>query len=342
MLVLSIHVDGDTCRFAQVEVSDEGRPFWQLTQGNFVAYSRHIRSLAETIEAYLSPCAKQLPVRVVISVQGVVFNNACLEHRRLHWPVDGDALAQSLKMPVLVLNDCVAFGEGLQPRAAIGKELVPFYGSQQHTQRDGNRLAITAGGGLGEAALLPVPNGYRVVPTSGGKRDFAPRGHLQDKLLRYLREADLPFADGRVCCDDILTTEGLTRIYSFLLEVISTMENPAVSDELAGKEPTAEFIISHVMASDTCRAAVQMWLEIFGQEVGNAALTFLPTGGIVLGGELSARLGNEWLCDRSGYFLHGFTRKGDDTGRMTKFTIAVDPDPVQTIHFGAAYAASRM
>ena len=75
-----------------------------------------------------------------------------------------------------------------------------------------NIAVLAPGTGLGEAFLTREGKGYRAHASEGGHADFGPRDAMEDRLVRFVRKRF-----GRVDRDRLLSGEGLTHLYDFLI-----------------------------------------------------------------------------------------------------------------------------
>ena len=79
-----------------------------------------------------------------------------------------------------------------------------------------------------------------------------------------------------------------------------------------------------------------MFVDIYGAQAGNLALTVMATGGVYLGGGIATKI-LPILAD--GRFLHAFTDKSPFTSLMREIPVHVILDPQTALH-GAAHAAA--
>ena len=93
---------------------------------------------------------------------------------------------------------------------------------------------IAAGTGLGEAMIVREGERRVVIATEGGHTDFAPRGDLEEDLLRYLRKEF-----GRVSVERILAGPGFFNLYRFLRDTGWAKESPEVADKVRSGDPAA-------------------------------------------------------------------------------------------------------
>ena len=122
-----------------------------------------------------------------------------------------------------------------------------------------------------------------VIATEGGHTDFAPRGDLEEDLLRYLRKEF-----GRVSAERILAGPGFFNLYRFLRDTGWAKESSEVADKVRGGDPAA-VITSHAASEGDplCVKVVEMFVSIYGAEAGNLALKTLAVGGVVVAGGIA-------------------------------------------------------
>ncbi len=258
----------------------------------------------------------------------------------LPWSVDAARLAGALGLPAVgLINDLEANAwavERLEPRDL---------GLLKHgvAAPAGNVAVISAGTGLGEAALLRASGTTLSLATEGGHADFAPRADLEIDLLRHLR-AEL----GRVSYERILSGGGLFNLYRFLRDRGRSEEPAWLAAELQSEDPAA--VVSRAALagrSSLCEEALEVFLGVYGAEAGNLALRTMATGGVYLGGGIAPKIfgGLEGADPALALRLTGsFCRAFVDKGRLAPLLEAI---PVHIILndraalLGAAHVASR-
>jgi glucokinase len=149
---------------------------------------------------------------------------------------------------------------------------------------------VSAGTGLGEAALWWDGTRHHPAATEGGSAAFGPTSELQAELHRFLAAER-----GRVNWGHLLSGPGLGRIYRFLGGV-GEAPDPATIAAEAEAEP-----------GSAARAAVDLFVSIYGARAGDVALSMGATGGIYLGGGIAPKLLPRL---RNGAFMHAFFAKG--------------------------------
>ena len=94
---------------------------------------------------------------------------------------------------------------------------------------------------------------------------------------------------GRATRERILSGSGLELVYEFLAADGAARPNRAVTAELAAADDRAAVISRHGLArrDPLCRAALDLWVSIYGSEAGNAALQYRATGGVYVAGGIA-------------------------------------------------------
>ncbi|HZO28630.1 MAG TPA: glucokinase [Chloroflexota bacterium] len=204
----------------------------------------------------------------------------------LPWVIEESALQAALGLEcVRVLNDVEAMATAV-PHLRPG-ELC--------TVRDGEPLpggaiaVIAPGTGLGEAFLMWDGLRYRAYPSEGSHVDFAATTPQQAELLRRLQARW-----GRVSYERVCAGRSIPDLYDFLMDVGQMQESPAVRAELAVARDRTPTIMAAGVARPApdplCRAALDLFMSIFGAAAGNLVLSVLATGGLYIGGGIPQRL----------------------------------------------------
>jgi glucokinase len=261
--------------------------------------SRDAPSLEAVVGEFLATSGASRPRRAVLGIAGPVVNNRC-EATNLPWVVSGDEMSAALGgAEVLLVNDLEAAGWGV---ASLGAGDLEFL--QRGERVAGNRALIAAGTGLGESILFWDGARHRPVASEGGHADFAPTDALEDELLVWLRARH-----GHVSAERVLTGAGLADLYRFLGATGRGDEPPGMAERFAAADDAAAFV-TEAARDGTCeraRLAVEKFVEIFGAEAGNLALTAMAIGGVFVGGGIAPRLLEMF---RDGRFVRAFNAKG--------------------------------
>ena len=223
-----------------------------------------------------------------------------LDHGKIHltnlsWQIDPEKIQQSFPIKHLFLiNDLKANAAGIDllnetELTVLQKPTIPL---------KGNRALVSAGTGLGIAALYLDPPHYHPFATEGGHADFAPRNDKEIALLRYLSKSF-----GHVSIERVLSGPGLVNITRFLNDIHKRALPKQDSLLTAASISKCAFEKS----DSICIEALEMFVQIYGAVCGNCALSYLSYGGLYLGGGIAPKI-IEML--KSPLFLDAFLEKG--------------------------------
>lgn len=167
----------------------------------------------------------------------------------------------------------------------------------------GNAGIISAGTGLGEAGLFWDGNRHLPIASEGGHSDFAPRTDLDIQLLNYLRKRF-----GQPDWETVLSGPGLFHIYEFLRDTSPGAEPAWLTEELRKDDPPK--VVTQAALENKCELCSQalgLFVDYYGAEAANLALTVLATGGIYIGGGIAPKIISK-LTD--GRFMKAFVGEG--------------------------------
>ena len=286
-----------------------------------------------------------------IAGAGPVANNR-VEFTNNAWSIDGDALATEMGIgQVVLMNDFVASGYGLltldlSPASPDVKLLQAAPGGRGPVL--GAPMAcVGAGTGLGEC-FLTSPAGcrdqehYTAYPTEGGHSDFAPRSPLEFELVQFLMAK---FGQThRVSAERVVSGRGLANVFEFLAQHPSHAADvdPAVVAAFhAAGDLQGKVVADHAAAGDAvCAHALAVFVGAYGAEAGNAALKYLPGGGLFLAGGLTPKTLRHLEGDAGG-FWQAFRDKGRLSGALRHVPVYAVLDE-QLGQRGAHYVAVRL
>jgi glucokinase len=320
--VLVGDVGGTNARFAVLETNGTG-----LALVDEVTYpSLAFESLPDALSALAADSeAARHAGRACFAIAGPIRSNRC-EATNLPWVIDGGDLARVLGLPeVPLLNDLEAAAWGL---AQVEAKNVWTLQRGEADPR-GNRGLLSAGTGLGEAALLWHGDSHLPHATEGGHADFAPGDELQVELWRHLAERL-----GHVSWERVLSGPGLVALFRFLLARVGKPEPDWLEPETREGDAAAA-ITKNARAEGCphCRAAIDLFVDLLAAEAGNLALRTLATGGVYLAGGTVRNLRDEIVRSR---FREVFTAKG----RFRPFLEAVPVHVVMDDRVGLRGAAA--
>lgn len=247
----------------------------------------------------------------------------------LPWVIDAGELGQALGLErALLINDLEANAYGIE---TLGPE--DFRTIQAGAPgAAGNAAVVSAGTGLGEAGLYWDGTRHQPFACEGGHTDFGPRDDLEGDLLVYLRNK----YDGRVSYERIVSGPGLLNIYEFLRDSGRGTETPAVAAQMREGDPSS--VISQFALRGECPLclqALEVFVSIYGAEAGNAALKFMATGGLYIGGGIAPKIIDK-LAGR--LFVDAFNAKGRMRPLLESIPVRVILNPMTALLGAARYA----
>ena len=322
MKVLAGDIGGTHARLAIVELGDRARILAERT-----APSQEVRSVAELVESFLAGQPER-PSRACFGIAGPVVNGM-VSGTNLPWTLDARELARSLRIPALrLINDFEAAAHAVSRLEQ--KDLLTL----QQGERDprGAIALIGAGTGLGEGFLVRAGSGFSVQASEGGHASFAPEDARGWELFQYLAARH-----GHVSWERVLSGPGLVAVFEFLAAGREWSGEQALRAELA-REDKGAVISRHALAQSdpVAVAALDLFVDAYGAQAGNLALTVLATGGVYLAGGIARQIAPK-LGD--GSFMNAFLRKGRMAGLLARMPVQVILNPDVGL-LGAAAAAA--
>jgi len=264
-------------------------------------------------------------------VAGPIVDRRCIT-TNLPWVLDECELEIRFDCPVRLLNDLEAAALGMLHLPA--EQRVPL--SNARHSKDGMKVVIAAGTGLGEALLFWDGARYHAQPTEGGHCSFAPTTADEDALLDYMRNQ----LGGHVSVERVLSGPGLFNIWRFLRDTgRGTMSASVLQQIETSADPSAEIAARALTGSDAvCIHALDMFAHIYGSEAANLALKSLAIGGVLIGGGIAPKI---LPVLQRGAFMDGFLNKGRFRGLLETIPVEVVLEPRAPL-IGAAHMARSL
>lgn len=235
----------------------------------------------------------------------------------LPWQLNADELANSFNIDhVHLCNDFEAVAHGIA--CLTDDEIVTL--QQGEVDETLPRAIIGAGTGLGQALLFPIGTNWQVVSTEGGHTDFAPTDGLQTLLLEHLIERF-----GHVSYERVLSGMGLVTIYEFLRAYKQYDENPQLRQAMISDDPAAAISkFANEQGDPLALESLDLFIQIYGAQAGNLALTVSPRGGLYIAGGIA---GKNIERIKQGKFINAFIAKGRMQSLMEKIPVYVITQP---------------
>jgi len=293
--------------------------------------SERYASFDDAVSEFLNnPAIKSLTIdRACFAVAGPVLGRDATV-TNLPWQLNADDLAAKFEIKYLHLcNDFEAVGYGIS--SLSGDDIVSL--QQGIEVKESPRAVIGAGTGLGQALLINEEDKWKVLPTEAGHSDFAPTNKRQILLLEHMMARF-----GHVSYERLVSGVGLVSIYEFLRAYLQCDEDPGLRQAMILNDPGAaisEFAINK--GDELASQALDMFVEIYGSQAGNLALSILPRAGLYIAGGIAAKNLQRF---QTGSFITAFNAKG----KMAELTKTI---PVRLILepkvglMGARYLAQQ-
>jgi glucokinase len=251
----------------------------------------------------------ELPATCCLACAGGITNNSVsFTNVSKGWTIDGYALEKALKIPkVKLINDFEAQGYGLLTLTDDEKICL-----NDAKPRAGAPIAcVGAGTGLGECFLTADASGrYTCFPSEGGHVEFSPRDELTDDLFHFLKKKFQ--LKKRVSVERVVSGPGIAHIYEFLRQHWAYEERVGkMLDQDYNRAPDhmkGAVVAQGALQGDVlCLKVVDIFCECYGSEAGNAALKWLPYGGLYISGGIGAK-NPDWV--KGEHFMHAYADKG--------------------------------
>jgi glucokinase len=165
--------------------------------------------------------------------------------------------------------------------------------------------------------------------------DYGARTALEDRLVAFLRARF-----GRATRERILSGSGLALLYEFLEKDGFARPGRAATAALRGGEDAAAVISRFGLArrDRLCRAALDLFVSIYGSEAGNTALEYRATGGVYIAGGIAPKI---LPALRRPEFMRAFHDKAPMKALLGPVPVRVVLDPSLGLYGAAAAGAYR-
>lgn len=263
--------------------------------------------------------AAKFRILACLACAGPVQNNRVKMSNLGYLLVDGAAIGNS-SAPYLihiqhcsVINDFVAQGFGcltLQPH-----EVKHLHGPKTWPET-GPKVCVGAGTGLGECYLTPAvgTDRYSCFPSEGGHVEFCPRSEMEIKMLQYLMHKFQ--SKTRISVERVVSGIGLANVYEFLASEFPGRVDPQVQKEFdAAGDDKGRVVAVNAKPGTLCLETIEMMMGAYGCEVGNAAIKWIPTGGLFVTGGLTPK-NIQHIEGKDTRFMQAYRDKGRVKGLL--------------------------
>lgn len=310
-LTLAADIGGTNSNLAVVGHRDDD--LHMIVQYRFL--SREIADLGEVARSvvadFRSRGGRKLD-RFCICASGPVHGNRC-KPTNLDWAIDGDAIADSLGLPTLVLNDFQGICFGLPLLSTEDPEQVtplPHPGTGRTRKGEPSWAVAGAGTGLGVGYLTRTGERYLSIPSEGGHSLFAPFDEETEALAKYVAAKQ-----GRTPeYENLLSGQGMANMFCFYRDVKSLPMTGLLAEinrvEDIDKPP---LITRHTGESPECADMMRSFIRIYAKFAAQVALYFLPRSGLFVAGGIVVRHSRLFL--ENDHFMSAFDEHDNENMR---------------------------
>lgn len=181
---------------------------------------------------------------------------------------------------IIVLNDLEALAHSIDHLTM--PDQVALFRSAASSHAKGAKAVLSIGTGLGVAA---VSREGIVIPSEGGHIDFTPIGEKQRSIYDKLESQY-----GHVSYERLLSGQGLSNIFSYILEELDASNTDALACRSRQKMHPAQITTMAKSGNREALRVFHIFSEILGAACGNYALTYMATGGIYIGGGMITKI----------------------------------------------------
>ncbi|MGD8913367.1 MAG: glucokinase [Candidatus Thiodiazotropha sp.] len=327
MQILAGDIGGTNTRLALFQATPETslRPLLEMTYS-----SQSYDSIETVLQLFLAQATVTTIEAACFGIAGPVINQVC-QTTNLPWRISANQIQLQFNFKqTCLINDLEANAWGIE----VLDEKDFFTLSPGADNATGNRSIISAGTGLGEAALYWDGERYHPFPSEGGHTDFSPSTPFEFELFQTLKEKY-----GHVSWEHLVSGPGLVTIYDYLLRY-RNQQTPVWLNEVMEQFGKAPAISDAALESTDplCRETLELFTRLYGREAGNHALKIMATGGVYLGGGIAPRI---MPILREGSFMEAFTNKETMRRIMLSMPVKVILND-KTALFGAANYAKNL
>lgn len=282
--------------------------------------SSEFNTFYELVETFLAIHQQQQISSACFGVAGPVVSQDGFYTSRvtnLPWTLDSNELSHRCNIPnVVLVNDFRSIGFGL---SALQQN--DYITLQEGSPVDNaTQLIVGAGTGLGVAQLVSTGGHTSVFATEAGHGNFAPANEIQMELAQYLLKTF-----GTTSLEFVLSGPGLANVYKYINQRNNTTDSPEYHRNIASIDPAASIFSAASKEGDpSAIEALELFVECYGSQAGNLALSTLAQGGVYIAGGIAPKI-IEWLKKDS--FLSAFSDKSKMSTLLKEIPIKVVMNP---------------
>jgi glucokinase len=264
---------------------------------------------------------------ICLGVAGPVINNN-VTATNIPWKLSADKIREKYNFNnVTLVNDLEATAHGLFHLT----DDKFFEINKGKKIKNGNIGLLAAGTGLGQGLIYHDGNKYFPYPSEGGHGAFAPGNQIEMALWEYLYAES-----GFVEVEDVLSLDGLIKIYEFML----TENHSTNTDWFDKSEDKSSQMIEMALSGkdELAIKSLELFVDCLASEAANLALKGMTLGGIYLGGVIAPQILP--FLDK-GKFMDRFIQKGKMSTMLSDIPVGLIID-TNTALIGAGSISSSL
>ena len=325
-------IGGTNVRLCLIKISKDAKVSQETIEEGKLPTQKY-PSLEAAVEEFLSKYknTENYPHYAVIGIPGPVQNNAILKLPNIpHWQnASGDEFAKKLNMKKCIfLNDFACNAYGVQTNLKLNEDYIII--NDVPKQTDGPIGIIGPGSGLGISYLIKdIGNKYYTIGScEGGHVDYYGKNKKHYELAEFTKKL---LGQDLLSVERLCSGQGLLPMYKYL----HSIEKDIKRDEELGKKIDELNDLKNVVEVDKlnielvnkglkdecplCKKVIELFIEVFGEVSGNAALFCLPTNGLYLVGGLSIAF--EKMIKDTTIFMDHFINKDNFQSLLKTFPV---------------------
>lgn len=302
---------------------------FDITKRPVLLFSLHARSkeILDYAEffAQLCPYIKQkFGIELFVAclgAAGIISENRTIAHpTNLKVIINARTIQEKAGLQqVVLINDFEAVGLGIE--LLPPESLITIHEGVSHPKA--HKGALGAGTGLGKAALLwhRAHNRYIPFASEGGHADAVIKTAEEFALFDFIR-AQKDHCGGPVSWEDILSGNGIQRIYNFLGTIQKYPITPYTHEIEKNKFPP-DFISRYAHHDMRCKDTLIIYATLYARCTKSFVLDTLALGGVYIAGGIAAK--NIQLF-KNPIFMKEFLMCGKHESVLAKIPIIVIGD----------------
>jgi len=220
------------------------------------------------------------------------------------WAIDAKAIVSAFSIPTTLINDFMAVSYGvilLDPSNPEQITRLPHADGSLPEPRQGVRLVVGAGTGLGVGYVVKVRSKVEAFPSEGGHVTL-PVYDEESRGFQAWLEGRFGFVPG---AEAGVSGQGIANIFAYLAEREAASGGrlgsaaKKVLDAEAADRPA--LVASASLSDPLCAKAMDMFVKLYARVAADHTASFLPDGGVFLAGGIPAK--NEDLFLEGGRFM---------------------------------------